>query len=384
MKSSTLLSATVLLLVLFSASIIPLKADALTAPPPIPGNLVPTTASGPIPSIPLFGTISITDLPVTLYSVNKVDSGLIASDSLTDTTETQQQLQSTPGYWTYGGDAPLENAPYFISRDTQGFHIGVQSPHNGTWAGYYAVTPNTQAMLFHSVVTTPDSTIPSKFNWFENGMYVQNATNDVNYVVCTSNTSILGTQWVVSAANGTPYGATKFTPLWWSNMSPTEPLTRDCTIVTNGDNYLKVYLDGSPVYSSTSLKLNMSKNLISFLEPQTNYAGSLLGGTFKKFYITSGENVVVTDNPSLAAKVDIVQPTSLTTGKILATSSVDSSGTATLNLGYYTMPVNAYIVVYDSNGIPIASTSSPINIFGGDVYSVNLLPSLGYVPLGLP
>src|SRR5437588_4190719 len=45
-------------------------------------------------------------------SINQVQSGLVVSDSLTNETETQQQLQANPGYWTYAGDAPTRKAPY--------------------------------------------------------------------------------------------------------------------------------------------------------------------------------------------------------------------------------------------------------------------------------
>src|SRR5713226_4912207 len=93
-------------------------------------------------------------------SINKIQCGLYASDPLNNETRTQQQLQANPGYWTYGGDAPAENAPYAFYKDTQGLHIGVQAPSAGTYTGFYAVTPNTNAMLFHAVITSPLSTIP--------------------------------------------------------------------------------------------------------------------------------------------------------------------------------------------------------------------------------
>src|SRR5207302_531997 len=103
-------------------------------------------------------------------------SGLVVSDPLNNETKTQQQLQANPGYWTYGGDAPLENAPYAVYRDTQGLHVGVQAPSNGTWAGYYALTKHTTAMLFHARISTPVQTLPANNVYYENGMYVQNVT----------------------------------------------------------------------------------------------------------------------------------------------------------------------------------------------------------------
>jgi hypothetical protein len=63
------------------------------------------------------------------------------------------------------------------------------------------------------------------------------------------------------------------------------------------------------------------------------------------------------------------------TGNVLATSPV-ASGTATLPIGQYHMPLVAYVKVYDSNNIQLASTSSPVNIFGGDTFKVNSILGL--------
>ena len=366
------------------ATIGPANATLISTPIPIPGNLIPQTGTGSsgIPLVtPNLGTVSISSLPLSPYSIDKVNSGLVVSDSLTNETETQQQLQANPGYWTYGGDAPIFNAPFAFSRDMQGLHIGVQAPTNGTWAGYYAVTPDTKAMLFHSIITTPVQTIPSNLNWFENGMYVQNGTANVSYVVCTSNTSIVGTQWVVASVQGNAFGATSENVLWASPMTLTEPTTRDCTIITNGTNYLKVILDGVQVYENNSLNLGMTHTPVAFLEPQTNYAGQLLSGSYKNFFATSDVNIKVTNNPALAAKVVLVEPTSSTTGQVVASAPVDSSGTAILDIENFPMPLQADIQVYDSNGIELASTISPVSLFGGDTYSVDLKPSLNLLGL---
>jgi hypothetical protein len=319
-------------------------------------------------------------LPITLYSVDQVKSGLIAYDSLINETKTQQQLQANQGYWTYGGDAPLFNAPYAFWKDMRGLHVGVQAPSNGSWAGYYAVTPNTNAKLFHAVVTTPVQIIPSNNNWYENGLYVQNGTGNVSYIVCTSNTSVIGTQWVVAATKGDSFGITNETILWNSNMDLNEPLTVDCKIITNGTNYLKVILDGTPVYESNTLNLQMTNPLVAFLEPQTSYAGQILNGTYKNYYATSDTTIKITNNPVLASNVDLVVPISSTTGQIVATAPVDSSGKATLNIENFTMPLGAYIQVYDSNGIQLATTPNTVNIFGGDVYTVNINPSTTLTP----
>ena len=376
-----------LMMLSIPATIGPANAALISSPIPIPGNLIPQIGTGTtgIPIvIPNLGLVSISSLPLSPYSIDKVSSGLVVSDSLTNETATQQQLQANHGYWTYGGDAPAVNASFAFSRDTQGLHIGVQAPHNGTWAGYYAVTKDTKAMVFHSIVSTPLQTIPSNVNWYENGMYVQNGTANVSYVVCTSNTSIVGTQWVVASVKGNAFGSISENVLWASPMTLTEPTTRDCTIITNGTNYLKVILDGVKVFENNALDLGMTHTPVTFLEPQTNYAGQLLSGSYKNFFVASDVNIKVTNNPVLASKVVLVDPTSSTAGQVIASAPVDSSGTATFNIGDLPMPLQADIQVYDSNGIELASTNSPVSLFGGDAYSVDLKPTINLLGLSLP
>ncbi len=383
----------VFLILLTPTVITPAKALTISPPTPIPQNLIPSSGLGvSIPlTLPNLGTVSLSHLSV--YSISETQSGLVVSDSLINETKSQQQLQANPGYWTYGGDAPLENASYTFSRDTQGLHIGAQAPSNGTWAGYYAVTPNTPAMVFHSVITTPDQSIPSNFNWYNNGMYVQNGPYNVSYVTCAANTGIIGTQWLVASSVGDSNQALSESILWASPMDMTEPRTGDCTIITNGSNFLEVILNDAIVFKSNTMNLQYTNPLVAFLEPQTNYASQMLSGSFTNFFAASGVNVKVTNNPALAAKVDIVVPTSSSTGTVVASSPVDSSGTATLDIANLPMPLNAYIKVYDSNGIESASTSSLVNIYGGDTYSVKMLGGilgsgglggLGLGGLGLP
>lgn len=294
------------------------------------------------------------------HSVTQVQSGLVASDSLTNETMTQQQLQAGNGYWAYAGDAPAEKAPYNFSRDTQGLHIGVQAPSSGTWAGFFAESKNTNAVLFHSVITTPARTVPSKN--YENGMYVQTSNGLINYVTCIALTNTQATSWVIVNTYGTTNQATNFTVLWM-DKSANQPLTRDCTIITNGQNYLKVYLDGTMVYTSSNLNLQMPAPFNTYLEPETSYSGQLLSGTFQDYYVSSDETIKIINNPSNAARVDIVD----STGNILGSGQV-SGGTAILDVGKYHYPQNANIKVYDSNNNLIASGST--NIYGGSVYSV--------------
>ena len=143
-----------------------------------------------------------------------------------------------------------------------------------------------------------------------------------------------------------------------------QPLTRDCTIITNGQNYLKVYLDGVMAYSNSTLNLQMPPPFLTFLEVQSSYNGKPLYGTYKNYYAAADENVKVTTNLSNAVTVSIVDRS----GKILATAPV-SGGTATFDIGKYHLPLAANIVVYNSTNAPVVSTSRPVDIFGGDLYS---------------
>lgn len=370
--------ATISILLLPSV-MMPIRAETQVGPSPISPSLIPPIIPGTVttivPQFPNLGTIDL-GLPTQLYDIKQTKNGLVASDSLTNETRTLQQLLSSNGngYWFYGGDALALGAPFDIFRDYQGLHNGVQAPSDGVWAGDYAMGKDANAEVFHAVITTPARVISNTTDpqWYENGLYVQRATLPVNYVSCFSLTGAWGTQWAVVSTTGNDYGVTNENLLWVDD-SANQPLTRDCTIITNGDNYLKVYLDGNMVYTSNSLDLQMPKPFNAYLEPQSSYPGQLLKGIYKNYYVTTTESMKVTNNPIGASHVDLVIPNSSGSGTIVATAPVDSSGVATLNVGQFDMPLNAYIKVYGIGSIEMASTSTPINIFGGNEYSVNLL-----------
>ncbi|HZS74503.1 MAG TPA: hypothetical protein VFA69_08390 [Candidatus Nitrosotalea sp.] len=295
-------------------------------------------------------------------TINKIQCGLYASDPLNNQTKTQEQLDANSTYWVYGGDAPAENAPYSYYQDTQGLHIGVQAPANGTYAGYYAVAPNSNAMLFHAVLTAPVRTVP--YGDFQNGLYVQTTQAPVNYVTCVSITDDIGTVWALVHTYGSPFGSLVFDTLW-VDTSDNQPLTRDCTIITNGHNYLKLYMDNALVYSSNTLALGMPAPFNAFLEPQTSYDGAQLFGTYADFYSALGENVKVINNPSNAAVAQVVD----SSGNLLASAPV-ILGNATIDIGRYHLPATANIQVLDSGNVSLASSPVVQNVYGGDVYSV--------------
>jgi len=292
-------------------------------------------------------------------TITKVTSGLVASDPLNQQL-TMQQLQSN-SYWTFSGDAPAEGAPYNFYENSAGLHIGVQAASPGTYAGFFAVSPNTNFVLAHVLVTAPVSTIPQ--GTFEAGIYVQTADGNVNYVTCTSATTSAGTIWELVWATGNSNGATSFTTLWSSGTG--QPLTENCTIITNGNNYLKLYLGSHLVYSSSRLSLKMPAPFQIYLEPETSYSGQELYASFLNYYLTSGEYLTINGLPSRATHVELINPTN---GQVLARAP-KSGGSARIEMGGFTFPFTAKIEALSSTGAVIASTPGAVSLYGGDVYS---------------
>ncbi|TBR12255.1 MAG: fibronectin type III domain-containing protein [Candidatus Nitrosotenuis sp.] len=297
--------------------------------------------------------------PITLST-----SGLVAFDPLNNETKTRQELEASQGFWHYGGSAFSyfnPPAPTDLFKNSDGLHVGVSPPVNATYAGYYGVTGPVDAKLFHAVITTPVRTISGDF--FQNGLYVQTWDGRINYVTCVAITSTAGTSWHVVRTFGNFDQALSFQVLW-SDASPNQPLTRDCTIITNGVNYLKMYIDGVNVYTNSTIDLQMPGPFLYFVEPQNSHA-QMLYGVYKDFYMTKDETIALSNIPAGSSRVDVLDPS----GNVLSTASV-TNGNAVLDVGRYHFPIAANIKVYDSSNTVIASTSAISNMYGGDVYSV--------------
>jgi len=300
---------------------------------------------------------------VSLYSVSQTKSGLVGSDPLT--AQLSQAQLAASSYWFLNGDAVVQGSPYAFSEDASGLHIGVQATAVAPYAGFYALHSD-NAVLAHAVMSSPSRTVPSGYP--NVGLYVQTGGTNVNYIVCAATTSSSQTYWGVALAIGNPNQAFQYIPLYLDS-SPNQALTRDCTIVTNGQNYLAVYLDGSQVFQSSSMNLGYQLPFQFFLETQTSYTGGMFTGTFTDFYLASSDSITVTNMPANTV-AQIVSPT----GQVLASSPADSSGTATMSIGRYHMPLVANIQV-TLLGLVVGSTSSPVSIWGGSSYSVSV--SLG-------
>jgi len=292
-------------------------------------------------------------------TITKVSSGMVASDPL-DQQLTMQQLEQN-GYWKFSGDAASEGAPYNFYENSGGLYIGVQAVNTSTYAGFFAVSPDSSFVLAHVTVTAPVPTVSQGI--FESGVYLQTTDGNVNYVTCTSYTTSAGTIWELIWATGNSGGATSFKTLWSSGTGL--PLTEDCTIITNGNNYLKLYLDGSLVYSSSSLALKIPEPYQIYLEPETTYTGQELYASFLNYYLTSGEYVTVNGLPSSATKVELINPSN---GQVLGSAS--KSGTsAKIEMGSFIFPLSAEIEALSSSGTVVSSTQGAVSLYGGDVYS---------------
>src|SRR5438445_1059598 len=289
-------------------------------------------------------------------TISLISSGLVASDTLTT---------GNTAAWAIGGNAPPGGSA--SNENSSGLYLGVKTGTAGTWSGFFAKSSNTNAMLFHAVLTLPYKTIPD--NVFDTGLYVQTSnTNFINYVTCVAVVGTAGYYWGVVQATGPALGAITTTNLWTSPTN-TMPLTQDCTIITNGQNYLKVYLGGNLVYQSSSLMLNMPAPYNTFLEVQTNSASAMRFGSFLSYYATLNENVTVTNAPA-GGTVKIVD----SLNNLLASAPVSSTGRATLPIGKFRLPLTANMQAYDSTNTLVASTTSPISIWGGDTYTVTPPP----------
>jgi hypothetical protein len=315
-----------------------------------------------------FGLLGMNARPahaLSLYSVNQTKSGLAVSDPLNAQLSQAQLAAST--LWTFGGSAAVFNAPFAFNEDANGLHIGVQATSAAPYAGYYAELLN-NAVLSHAVLTAPSRTVPSGYP--NVALYVQTGGPNVDYVECGAVTSSALTYWQVGMATGDPTHASTFQPLY-IDMSLNQPLTRDCTIVTNGQNLLTVYLDGTQVFTNSNLNLGYQAPFQFFIETQTSYTGGMFYGTFQDFYLANGDSVTVTNMPANSVAQIVASPS----GQVLASAPADGSGTAKLPIGNIHMPVVANIQV-TLLGLVVGSTSSPVSIWGGDSYALSL-------PLGL-
>ena len=287
---------------------------------------------------------------------SKTKSGLVVHDPLTNDSSINTD------FWTIGGEAADMNAVHSASEDPSGLHIAVKAISDGKWIGLFAVSPNSPAHLYHSVLSVPFKTVDD--HWWDTGMYIQTSDPKINYVTCSAAVDTDHVTWAVVSTKGNADAATQFHTLWTDN-SPNQPYTRDCTIITNGSNLLQVYLDNKLVYSNNTLDLQMPSPFNAYLEVQSSTASRELSSTYADFYSTTSQFVKIIGAPA-GGKIQLVNSS---TGKVLADSSVGSDGSVSLDIAKYHMPIGASIKAFDASGNQIAN-STDLSIWGGDEYKM--------------
>src|SRR5437899_1284914 len=304
---------------------------------------------------------TVTTSTVTIY---KIQSGLVATDSLTT---------GNMSNWVLYGTAVQENAPHSGTEDANGMHIGILAPSAGAWAGYFAISPLTTAHLFHAKVTLPAARPTTASGAVDDLFYVQQEMYQnprIDAIGCGATLYSNTTDWITVWQQGNDKAVT-FAQIVYDNPDQRQPTSRDCTLVTDGNDILKSYIDGQQVFSNSSMHLNMPQPFQSYLELQTNSQTSSTGntftGTFTDYYATTSDSIKVIN----ARAGSIVKVVDATSGDTLASSTASSDGTAFVDVGRYNLPINANVIVFDSTGTSIlASTSSHVGIYGGDVFNI--------------
>jgi hypothetical protein len=307
------------------------------------------------------------------YSIDKLKSGLDVFDSLNNgklsrisVDQAEMPKQNKPSGWYFYGSAFGVKAPVTSYERRDGLLLGLKAANEGQWVSYYAMSPETNATVFHAIITTPYKLIND--GTLQTGLYIQTSTRygHVNYVSCGSDVSASGIFWGAVETLGNYSQATRYTTLW-ADKSSNQPLTRDCKIVTNGNNLLEIYMDNNLVYSNDKLKLQMPVPFNSYLELTTPSSDTIRYGLFNNYYSAYGEDLKVINGP-IGGYVKIIGKSN----ELLA-SAVYNDGVADLNIIKHSFPLNGMIRVYDSTNKIIASTPNTVSIFGGDVYA--LIPS---------
>ena len=298
-------------------------------------------------------------------SITKVRSGLVAEDSLLNGNLSSEYLRwIDPNNWNFNQFNTGKANVHFYESASDGLHLGVKSEVEGTWSGLSATTINNNASLFHVNLTMPYKSVQDEFI---TGLKVATSQGPISYVSCIAESNPSGIIWSVQHSEGSITEAESFQTLWSSKASENQSITKECSIITNGDNYLKVYLDNRPVFSSNKLKLRISQPFITFLDVTTPSASQLRYGIFKDYYSALSENVTIINAP-INGLVSIIDAKS---GKSLVHRVVGGDRAVNIDIGQFHFPLSSKIIVYDSKNNLVASTHSNVGIFGGDVYSVN-------------
>ena len=174
------------------------------------------------------------------YSIVQTRSGLVARDRLNNAIQTKQQVLSNTTYWSYYGTVYEKQTTFDIYKDSQGLHIGEPGPDhvtfgNDAYSGFYAVSPWTKAVLVHAVLTAPGPDQPVPDHNFQNQLEIFASGPNINYISCFATTDSSGRNWKLVHGYGDSVEARTF-DLLWQDTSANQPITRECTMITNGQS----------------------------------------------------------------------------------------------------------------------------------------------------
>jgi hypothetical protein len=226
------------------------------------------------------------------------------------------------------------------------------------------------AQVFNAVITLPANRTTGGVQ-LNAGLYVQTGGRYINFVACAGGVDPRGYYWLVERAttssNSTNINADSIVVLW-TESGHDQPLSRDCTIVTNGQNLFEVYLDGKPVYTNHTMDLGYQYPLSARVEVQTTDGSTMRYARFSDFYATSSENVTVGGLP-YGATVQLIGPS----GSLYSSGVAGPSGIVSLDIAALQIPLTAFVTVTEQGRV-VASSPSAIPVWPGDVYFVSPQP----------
>lgn len=261
--------------------------------------------------------------------------------------------------WFFDGSATVRGGTFDVSQVRgKGLFVGVSDPNikDDVWSGIFAMTPNDYSSLYHVVINVPSDPVKKPADYANLGMYVQTdvTTGRINYVGCTVDMRPDKLILRVESGLGNDAMVTSRTVHWEKEVS-VDQKTMDCTLVTNGDNYLSAVINGERVFASDKLNLHMPRPFNSYLETQVKGIPDMVYGRFSDYYSAfSGELRVIKLAPG--------QKVSL--GGVSAIA--DGAGVARLDISELRQPYSGSLIV---DGEHADSVLARDDFMGGDIYA---------------
>ena len=285
--------------------------------------------------------------------MNEERSGLVASDSLTT---------GGTGQWIFSCSAPVEGGIGTYSENGSGLYLGVLARTAGTYAGVLRENVRERGRLQCCHLSSCEQ--DRRRRQVQHGPLRPDGGPRASHMLPAAVVERIEgpLQGRRQGRGGREAGGDDYS-LDGFEANQDQPLTRDCTIVTNGQNLLEVDLDHKLVYSNSSMDLEYQYPLSARVEVQSNDNSTMRFGPYLDFYVVTSDNVTVTHVP-VAPVVRLVSPS----GRVYFSKTAGASGTVQIGLAAFAMPLIAYVrVVY--LGRTLATSRQPAEVWGGDAYT---------------